>query len=240
MKQPIGVLLLHGFTGLPETVDGLIPHLKAAGIPFRMPAMRGHWTQPRDLVGVTAKDWLEDATAALDDLLVEAERVVLVGLSMGALITLQLAISREADLAGVVAVAPALRVADPLAPYCHLMAKVVPYWWMPPAPKGTAYGTAKNYAIFPTKAFVEFYELGREVETLLDKVKVPIRILVSKADKTIKPESSQVIYDRVGSTDKDLHWFERSGHEMMIDWEKDRVFDLIMDFVRTRQPAQAS
>lgn len=240
MKQPLGILLLHGFTGMPETVNGLVPHLEASGIPYRMPAMRGHWTQPRDLVGVKAQDWLDDATAALDDLLTEVDKVVVVGLSMGGLITLQLAIAREADLAGVVTVAPALRVADPLAPYCHLMAKVVSYWWMPPAPKGTAYGAARNYNIFPTKAFCEFYELGRRVEAELEKVKVPIRILVSKADKTIKPESSQVIYDRIGSTDKDIRWFDRSGHEMMIDWEKDRVFELIMDFITSRQPAQAS
>lgn len=239
MKQPIGVLLLHGFTGLPETVSGLVPHLEAAGIPYRMPAMRGHWTQPRDLVGVTAQHWLDDANAALDDLLGEVDKVVVVGLSMGALITLQLAVLREADLAGVVTVAPALRVADPLAPYCHLMARVVPYWWMPAAPKDAAYGAAKNYSIFPTKAFVEFYELGRRVEQSLEQVKVPIRILFSRADRTIKPESGQVVYDRVASADKELHWFERSGHEMMIDWEKDRVFSLIMEFVRSRQPAEA-
>jgi carboxylesterase len=240
MKQPIGVLVLHGFTGLPETVNGLIPHLTAAGIPYRMPAMRGHWTQPRDLVGVTAQDWVDDAAAALKDLLTEAEKVVVVGLSMGALVTLKLAISHEADIAGVVTVAPAVRVLDPLAPYCHLIAKVAPYWWMPPAPKGVAYGTAKNYSIFPTKAFVVFYELGREVEAMLDRVRVPIRVLVSRADKTIKPESAQIVHDRVSSTEKDIHWFERSAHEMMMDWEKDRVFDLIMDFVKARQPAQAS
>ncbi|MBO9540403.1 alpha/beta fold hydrolase [bacterium] len=236
-KQPLGVLLLHGFTGLPESVNGLIPHLSAAGIPYRMPAMRGHWTQPRDLVGVKAQDWYDDANAALDDLLTETDKVVVVGLSMGGLITLQLSMARPAQIVGVVTVSPALRVADPLAPYCHLMAKIVPYWWMPSPPKGSAYGTAKNYSIFPTKAFCEFYELGRRVEADLQKVTVPIRVLVSKADTVIKPESAQVIYDQVGSTEKDIHWFERSAHEMMIDWDKDRVLDLIMDFIKTRQPA---
>lgn len=239
MKQPIGILILHGFAGLPETVSGLVPHLEAAGIPYRMPAMRGHWTQPRDLVGVTAQDWYDDAASALDDLLQVAEKAVVVGLSMGGLITLQLAMERGPDLAGAVAVAPALRVADPLAQHCHLMAKIVPYWWMPPAPKGSAYGRPRNYSIFPTKTFCEFYELGRKVEANLARVSVPLRILVSTADKVITPESSQVVYDRVSSADKEIRWFERSGHEMMIDWEKDRVFELILDFIKTRQPAQA-
>ena len=67
----LGVLLLHGYTSSLDTVNGLLPTLERMGLPYRMPVLRGHGTHPRDLRGVTARDWYGDASAALDDLLRE-------------------------------------------------------------------------------------------------------------------------------------------------------------------------
>ncbi len=236
MKKPLGVLLLHGFTGLPETVNGLVPHLEAAGLPYRMPAMRGHFSKPEDLVGVTWPDWVADAGAALDDLLAEVDQVVVVALSMGGLVALKLAMDRPERLAGLVLVAPALRFVDPLTSLTPLLSMVAKFWAMPKAPKDCAY-EARNYAYFPTKTFASFQDFARHVEVNLPRVKTPICLMHSKVDRTIQWISSQIIHDRVSSEVKELHWFERSGHEMMMDREKDRVFELTMAFVQTRTPA---
>lgn len=236
MKKPLGVLLLHGFTGLPETVNGLVPHLEAAGLPYRMPAMRGHFTRPEDLVGVTWPDWVEDATLALDDLLTEVDRVVIVALSMGGLVALKIAMERPERLAGLVLVAPALRFVDPLTSLTPLLSMVAKFWAMPKAPRDCAY-EAKNYEYFPTKTFASFQDFARHVEVNLPRVRIPLCLMHSKVDRTIQWISSQIIHDRVSSTEKELHWFERSGHEMMMDREKDRVFALTMAFIGARQPA---
>ena len=52
----VAVLLLHGFTSDLATVDGLVPHIEKAGLPYEMPILRGHGTRYQDLTGVTAKD----------------------------------------------------------------------------------------------------------------------------------------------------------------------------------------
>ncbi len=52
----LGVLLLHGFTSSVRTVEGLVPRLEAAGLPYRMPVLRGHGTRYQDLAGVKAHD----------------------------------------------------------------------------------------------------------------------------------------------------------------------------------------
>jgi carboxylesterase len=70
------------------------------------------------------------------------------------------------------------------------------------------------------------------VEALLPRVTVPARILQSKADGVVKPESAQVIYDRISSSDKKVIWFEKTNHEMMRDVEKEAVFAAIMESLR--------
>lgn len=240
MKKPVGVLLLHGFTGLPETVDGLVPHLEKAGIPYRLPCLRGHWTKPEDMLGVTATDWVVDAKQSLDELLQECDKVVVVALSMGGLVALQLAMDRPQDLAGVVTVAAALRYLDPLVAITPILAALFKFWPMPIPKVETAYGAPKNYASFPTKTFASMLAFSKGIEASLEKVAVPIRILHSRVDKVITPKSAQIIHDRVSSSEKELIWFERSGHEMMMDWEKERVFELIMEFVAKRQALQTS
>lgn len=236
MKKPLGVLLLHGFTGLPETVNGLVPHLEAAGLPYRMPALRGHFTRPEDLVGVTWRDWVDDAARALDELLTEVDKVVVVALSMGCLVALKLAMERPEPLSGLVLVAPALRFADPLTAFTPLLSMFAKFWPMPKPPKECAY-EAKNYPYFPTRTFSSFQDFARHIEANLPLVKTPVCLMHSKTDRTIQWISSQIIHDRVASPEKELHWFERSGHEMMMDREQDRVFELTMAFIRSKTPA---
>lgn len=103
--ERLGVLLLHGFTSGLRALDGLVPHLEAAGLPFRMPVLRGHGTRWEDLKGVTAADWHADAEAALLDLARDVDAVVVVGLSMGGLVALELAMNHPMRVAAVVPVA---------------------------------------------------------------------------------------------------------------------------------------
>ena len=240
MKQAIGILLLHGFTGFPETVNGLVPLLEEAQLPYRMPCLRGHWTRAEDLIGVTAADWVEDAEKALDDLLNDCDKAVIVALSMGGLIALQVAIDRPQDLAGVVSVAAALRYRDPLVALTPLLSRLFKFWPMPVPKVETAYGSPKNYSTFPTKTFASMLAFSKHIESSLPQVTTPIRILHSHADQVISPQSAQIIHDRVSSAEKQLFWFARTGHEMMMDWEKDRVFERIMEFISQRQASALS
>jgi carboxylesterase len=47
----------------------------------------------------------------------------------------------------------------------------------------------------------------------------------------VAPEAANIIYEKVSSPVREIIWYERSGHEMMQDIEKQRVFDDIMEFV---------
>ena len=236
--EKVGVLLLHGFTSHLNTVNGLVPHLEKAGIDYEMPILRGHGTKYQDLKGVTARDWYEDAEAALLKLSERVDKVVVVGLSMGGLVSIELGIKHADKIAGLVTVAAALEFVDPLSRFSPAMAKVVKYW---PSPESFHDKSLKvnceNYPKFATDAFVSLYDYSREMGDKLADLEVPISILQSKRDQIVKPESANLIYEGISSTHREILWYQESGHEMMQDMEADKVLADIMEKVQRYQKA---
>lgn len=232
----IGALLLHGFTSDVATVSGLVPHLEAAGIDVEMPVLRGHGTSYKDLHGVTADQWVTDAERAFVALADRVDRVVVVGLSMGGLVALELARRHPQTMAGVVTVAAALRFADPLAGLTPLLSRFVKYWPSPDAFNDKSLAVnSRNYPKFATSAFSSLYAFAQQVEARLGEVHVPIRVLQSKKDQVIAPLSANLIYEGVSSAHREILWYEQSGHEMMQDLEAEKVFADIMEFVQRFQ-----
>ena len=232
----IGVLLLHGFTSHTDTVSGLLPHLEEAGIPYEMPWLRGHGSHWSDLRGVTARDWYTDAERALVTLAGRVDRVVVVGLSMGGLVGLELAMRHPELIAGLCTVAAALRFADPLSGLTPLLERVIGSW---PSPDGfndpALASRSRNYKRFPTAAFGELLRYAQHIEGRLSEVHVPLSVLHSKKDRVIAPVAANTIYEKVSSLHRDITWYEASGHEMLQDLEADRVLGDIMDFVARLQ-----
>jgi carboxylesterase len=210
-----------------------VPHLERAGIRYEMPILRGHCTRYQDLNGVRARDWYVDAERALIKLWNDVDRIVVVGLSMGGLVALELAMRHPEMLAGVVTVAASLKFADPLAKLTGLLAPFVKYWPTPNAFNDPSLKVnSRNYTKFPTKTFGRLYLYSQKIALRLREVHVPIRILQSKKDQIVAPESANIIYEQVSSPVREIVWYQRSGHEMMQDLEAEKVFADIMEFVR--------
>ncbi len=230
--SPLGVLVLHGFTSSLKAVDGLLPYLEKNGIPFEIPILRGHSTSFQDLAKTNFNDWFHDAEAAFLRLSQKVEHIIIVGLSMGGVLTLKLAMEHPQKIVGIVTVAAALKFSDPLAGLSPFISKIIPYW---PSPKTfNDPNCAKqntNYKWFSTKAFASLYKGSQAIEKNLSRVKAPLLIIHSRKDKTIPPHAAEILFEKVGSKQKELVWFEKSGHEMMQDLEAEAVFERIMKFV---------
>jgi carboxylesterase len=105
------VLLLHGFTGSPWEVRPLGESLAARGFHVEAPLLPGHGGEPEALRDVSWQDWLRAAEAAHLGLERAASGpVAVVGLSMGALLALLLAARRPQGVAGLVLLAPVVRL----------------------------------------------------------------------------------------------------------------------------------
>ena len=236
-KAPVGVLLLHGLTSHLDCIDPVVPILEKHGLPYRMPVLRGHMTKPEDLTGVRQEDWIEDGQKALDELLQECDKVLPVALSMGSLVALNLALKNPGKLAGLVAIAPALKLKSKLSPFAPVIARFQKHYTFKPDPKGYSdqeqARTTRNYPGLPTSALVEFIRMGARLRNpaLLSQVKIPALVLAAVHDRTIDPNAALFLYDNLGSQDKRLIWFDHSGHEMLRDAQRGEVLEAIEEFV---------
>jgi carboxylesterase len=239
MSEPYGVLVLHGLGSSQASVAALAERLARDGLPTEVPWLRGHGTRPEDLRGVTWPDWYADAATALDRLLERCASAAVVGLSMGALVALHLAVERSERLRAVVAVAPALYQAHPLAPLVPLVA---PFRRYLPAPttcfndRACGARVARGYERLPTSAVLTLLAYARWLEPRLHRIQTPTLIVHSRTDRVIRPDSATRIYARLGAAEKELCWFERSGHEMFLDCEGDAVLAVVERFILTHAP----
>ena len=238
--ERIGVLLLHGFMSSVRTVNGMVPLLEQAGIPYRVPVLRGHGTHYKALTGVTAQDWYDDAEAALLELAGKVDKVVVVGLSMGGLVAINLGIRHLDKIAGVATWAAAMRYKDPLSGLTPLLAHVVKDWVAPEAFNEPSLKVNNdNYPRFMLDAFVSLKNYARETELRLKQMHVPICVMQSKADGVIDPVAANLIYRDVSSRHREIHWFTKSGHEMGQDLEAEAVFARTMQFIEKFRQARS-
>jgi Esterase/lipase len=83
-----GCLLLHGYTGTPFEMRMLADHLHQAGYTVLAPRLFGHATQPQDMNRARWQDWMASVEDGLNLLKTCTRRQVVMGLSMGGMLTL--------------------------------------------------------------------------------------------------------------------------------------------------------
>jgi carboxylesterase len=230
----VKALILHGFTGNLETVKILGPMCEARGIPFSMPLMRGHGTRPEDLLGVTWRDWYEDAEKALLELTADGSKAIVLGLSMGGLVTLDLA-GRLADrVCGVVTIAAALELRSPLLVLLPVLRRMTVWWHGKPE---AALDVPAAYDRFPLETLQSLIDYQKCIRGRLAAVRAPLLVVASWSDPTVKPLAARRIYDRVSSSDKEIGRFEKSLHDMLLGEEKEDVVRRIAGWIDARLAA---
>ena len=121
-----GVLLLHGLSGTPNEMRSLAEHLGKAGHTVSCPRLAGHCGTYEDLKRSTWQDWLASAEAALADLKLRCDVIVVGGLSTGAILSLHIAARHPHDVHGIIPLAPTLWLNGWMIPYhAHLFRLVL-------------------------------------------------------------------------------------------------------------------
>ena len=210
-------LCLHGLTGTPYEVRPLGAALAARGIRALGPALPGHNETPGALAATTHRDWLEAARSHLRALRADHERVFVVGLSMGGLLTLQLA--AEAGPDAVVTVATPLRLQGVVPWLVPVLKYVVPF----PKKRGSdirdpeARRRHPGYGVMPLRSVHELMRLQEQVRPQLKRVRCPILVAHGVHDRTADPTDARSIIEQVGSDRPELLLLESSGHVVPVD-----------------------
>lgn len=226
---PNAVLLLHGFTATCAEVSHLGQVLHQAGYTTLGPLLPGHGDTPEALNKARWQDWIETAEQAYQKLARRYQRVFIAGESNGALITLYLA-AQHPEIVGLMTYAPAIKL--PLSRLQRLVVHLLaPFVTSVPKRISNDDQVWQGYKVNPLKGVLQILRLQKEVRACLPKINQPILIVQGRQDQTIDPQSAQMIYDRVSSTEKELHWMEQSRHCVLLDKERDQVIRLTLQFM---------
>src|SRR5687767_3718434 len=97
-EGPVGVLMVHGFTGSPASMRPIGACLASEGFAVEGVRLPGHGTTIEDLRSRRWTEWVDEAGRGLDVLRARCRTVVAFGQSMGGAVVLRLAASRPGDL----------------------------------------------------------------------------------------------------------------------------------------------
>lgn len=222
------VLALHGFSGTPQEVALVVDVARELGLGASAPLLPGHGKRVAELAALRFADWL--AAADADYLRLAAEGPVIVaGLSMGALLALQLAARYPETTAGVVAMSNAVWLGSPWPAWgLKLVERLrVPDFWMPkPAPDlGDREQRAVHltYNAQPVRAAVSLLRAGEAFALELHRVRAPALLLHGALDAVTPVSNAWRVAVRLGSLDKRTVIFPRSRHILTRDVEREDV-----------------
>lgn len=230
---PAGALVIHGFTGNPGSMRGLAEAFAAAGYHVEMPLLAGHGTHVDDMVPTRWSDWAADAEAAYQRLAARADRVVVLGLSMGGALTLRVGADHP-QVAGLVCVNPA---AQPQGD--EMVAMLIGL-----ADSGTetmpAIGSdiadpdshESAYDATPVRALASLLGDGvAPLATEYPSMRVPILLMNSPQDHVVQPEQAEFLATTYGGTVERVS-LERSFHVATQDFDKDLIIDSALAFAK--------
>jgi len=226
-----GVLVLHGFTGNPQSMRPLAEALAAAGFTVELPLLPGHGTALDDMVPTRWDDWSGAAEAHFQALAARCDHVAVVGLSMGGALTCWLA-ERHPHLSGIAVVnplvhAPDAEFRDAIQGLLDAGTETIDGIGSDIKKEG---GVEAAYDGTPLAAVLSLFEGADEVEAKLADIHCPVLVLSSREDHVVESVSGDVIVEGVRGPVERI-WLEESYHVATLDNDAPLIESQVVAFV---------
>lgn len=234
-----GVLLIHGFTGTPDSMRPLANALHAEGFTVSAPLLAGHGTTVEDCARTGSPDWFQSVQKAYMELHEKCSKIFVAGLSLGALLTLKLAIEFPQSLSGLACLATPLY----LKPWVR---RLLPVVWHTPIRRvwriqkkfgvdikdQAAKENFWNYDAMPISCIVSLMHLQAAVREQLARIQTPLLLVHSRHDSTAPFDSMGIVAKEVSSTITETVVLENSYHVITLDYDKDLLNQKVCAFFR--------
>ena len=227
---PVGVLILHGFTGSPQTVRDWAESLAAAGLTVRVPLLAGHGGTWQELAKTGWTDWYADAERAFLALSERCSQVFVAGLSMGGCLALRLAETQRQRVSGVILVNPSLAADTPLialAPALRYVLKSV---------RSIGGDIKKPDALeravkrTPVASVATLPAMWRTTAASLASVTQPVLVFRSTVDHVVGPASMKVLMTALPGAE--VRPLDDSYHVATLDNDAPEIFDGTLSFIQ--------
>jgi carboxylesterase len=229
--QGAGVLLLHGFTGNPNSMRRLGTAFAAAGFSVEVPRLPGHGTTIDDMQTTGWDDWLTEADAAYQRLAGRGGPVVVGGQSMGGTLALALAV-RHPEVAGLICVNPLTQpqpdeILDMVRGMVDEGETSVPGIGSDIADPEAV---ESAYAGMPLAPLLSMMDAVRLLQNDLAQINSPLLLLTSPQDHVVEPAQSDFLAAAVAGPVERVS-LERSFHVATLDFDKDLIAERAVEFV---------
>ena len=217
---PHGALVVHGFTGTPQSMRGLANAFAGAGFAVELPRLPGHGTSVDDMATTTFGDWSSAVERAYDGLAERCERVVVAGLSMGATLAAWLAV-RHPEIAGLVVINGAFAPPEPnlREGIEQLVAQGVARIPGPGNDIAEPGQTELAYDEVPPPQLLSLLDELGSLQLELPQIHCPSLVITSANDHVVEPASSDHYAQHVGGRVERMH-LARSFHVATLDHER--------------------
>ena len=233
----VGIVLVHGFLASPAELSNFGHKLAERGYPVIGPRLAGHGTSPWDLRDRTWGDWLDSVRRAYEIMSGSVERICMVGFSTGGVLCLHLAATQPEGLAGVATVAAPIRFRNKQlisVPVIHGANRLAE--WASPLDGIKNFLTnesecpAVNYRHIPVRGLYELRRVVDDVKQQLADVTCPVTVLQGDDDPVVLPKSADLIFEGLGSAEKQLHMIPAERHGILRE-DIGETHDLLISFI---------
>src|ERR1700722_9684518 len=237
----VSALLIHGLTGTPYEMRYLGECLAERSVRVRGVRLAGHAGMPEELGPVSYDNWYESVVNGLEDLRQYGEPIVVVGLSMGAVLSARLAAGQGEAGAGLAMLAPAffLTTATSLAlrGLRGVLGSIAESIYLHNPGLSDIHDAAARSVhpscrLMPLSAPMKLLDLSAVVRPMLPRIMQPALVIHARRDHTC-PMRKNVSYvmKHLGSVEKRAVELEESYHVITVDSDKERIVDEVTTFV---------
>lgn len=231
------VLLIHGFTDTPFYLRELGKYLALRSLSAYGVRLPGHGTNLENFAKCIYPDWQEAVFSAYQELVRRYQSVFLIGSSFGGNLAIDLSSRHKRGIAKIVTIGTPLRfyfqrLSNFLLPLAKRIMKYHKKSWVAKKKNDQQIDGEGIYNKIPLKTLQQFITFVNKYTTKeLPLIKLPVLVIHSKKDVVIPPKSAQIIYDHLGSKEKELWWLEKSYHDPLVDYPNEELFEKIYRFL---------
>ena len=247
----IGFLLIHGLGGTPRELRYLATALERSGHVVRCCQLPGHCGTEQELIASTWMDWSGSVAAAYGDLKRQCPRVIVGGLSMGAILALNLAAEAEVKPDGLLLLAPTFWYDGWAVPWYSFLIRLLkntPIRHFAYSTEREPYGikdqrvrrivmqqmlsgdsSAAGCLRTPGEALRQFVDLVDQVKPRLGSIKCPALVMHPREDDMASLSNAILLQRKLGGL-VECVVLDDCHHMITIDQQRDLVVDKTLRF----------
>ena len=232
----IGILFVHGFTGSPSSMRPWAEFFNEKGYAVRVPRLPGHGTRWQDLNEVSWQEWPSRAALDFLELKKTCDQVFIFGLSMGGGTTLNVAAQYGDEIAGLVLVNPMIHMPGIKAKFAPVASRFRTHLTTVGNDIKRADVSEYGYDALPMRGVVQLGKLLKNSRSTLKGIHNPLLLFHSTEDHVLPVSNTEIIFNEIGSTQKERIELGNSYHVATLDYDADIIFDKSLEFVRSLLP----